>query len=251
MKPVTLQLITLIFLLLMLTTLMTASLQTTPYVHTEPLTMPAGSVPICSEMMQIDYQPNYPIHFIGDSRTVGMEQALSYYGYDLSNHSFTAQIGKGYSWLAAQTSLTKQSPSILVINLGVNDLGNVTRYQKLYETYVDSCWSHCPIYIISVNPCCSPCTCVSNQQIEAFNSSMQTWIQQYNEENASDSTKTFPIRYIDTYHMLLSEGYSSPDGLHYSAATYEHIYSYIMENIQESIGDGTGSYSYYTYQPSS
>lgn len=209
----------------------------------EPKIMPVGSVPPVADAVEFTYIPDYPIHFIGDSRTVGMKQALVYYRYDLTNHVFTARVGKGYSWLAGQKDLTTVPPSILVLNLGVNDLGNLKRYQALYEEYASGCWSSCPIYIVSVNPCCSPCTSVSNRQIEAFNTSMQEWIQEYNDKNTSE-TSAFPIRYIDTYSYLISEGYASADGLHYSAATYEAIYNYILEEIQEPLGDGSGTYVY-------
>lgn len=240
-----LKLITCILILDLLLLSGPASSYQTSFEETSVTALPvtAGSVPIVAHTTQLTFHPNYPIHFIGDSRTVGMESALQYYGYSLDNHSFSAEIGKGYSWLTQQDHLTTLSPSILIINLGVNDLGNSTRYQSLYEAYAKTCWKDCPIYIVSVNPCCSPCTSVSNQQIEAFNTSMQQWIQKYNEENASASTETFPIHYIDTYHLLQSEGYSSSDGLHYSATTYEHIYNYILDCIQEPIGDGTGNYT--------
>lgn len=205
---------------------------------------PVGSVPTIAVAGSIDFSPNYPIHFIGDSRTVGMQQALTYGGQDLTNHRFTARVGKGYSWLVTQSQLQELPPSILIINLGVNDLGNLKNYQALYETYAQTYWKNCSIYIVSVNPCRHPCTSVSNGQIEAFNTSMQQWINTYNAENVSASAETFPIHYIDTYHMLLTEGYSSSDGLHYSATTYEKIYDYILNSIQESIGDGTGTYTY-------
>lgn len=210
----------------------------------EPQSMPIGSVPAITEIRTLSYVPDYPVAFVGDSRTVGMKRALSYYGYDLSNYSFTAEIGKGYSWFACQSHLTSLSPSIIILNLGVNDLGNLYRYQKIYEEYAATCWSECPIYIVSVNPCSYPCTSVSNRQIAAFNTSMEQWIQEFNEKNASASAEAIPIRYIDTYHFLLSEGFSSSDGLHYSAGTYERIYSYILEHIQEPVGDGTGIYCY-------
>lgn len=210
----------------------------------EPQQMPAGSVPVIADSRTLTYIPNYPVAFVGDSRTVGMKQALSYYGYDLSYCSFTAEIGKGYSWFAGQNSLTTLSPSIIVLNLGVNDLGNLYRYQSIYAEYAKTCWSQCPIYIVSVNPCSYPCTSVSNQRISSFNSSMEQWIQEFNEENASASAEAIPIRYIDTYHYLLSEGFSSSDGLHYSSSTYERIYLYILDQIQEPIGDGTGIYCY-------
>lgn len=210
----------------------------------EPQPMPSGSVQTLAITNQITYVPDYPLLFIGDSRTVGMKQTLLYYGYDLTNHSFIAEIGKGYSWLSYQRSITSISPSIIILNLGVNDLGNLSNYQTLYEKYAKTCWSECPIYIVSVNPCCAPCTSVSNQRISAFNTSMQQWIEEYNKEYVSANTGTFPIRYIDTYNYLLSEGFSSSDGLHYSNHTYEQIYAYILDQIQESIGDGTGSYTF-------
>lgn len=217
--------------------------QNHPYA-VEPQRMPVGSVPAVTEPRTLTYIPDYPVVFIGDSRTVGMKQALSYYGHDLSCCSFAAEIGKGYSWFVGQDHLTTLAPSIVVLNLGVNDLGNLYRYQAIYAEYAATCWSECPIYIVSVNPCSSPCTSVSNQRISAFNSSMEQWIQEFNEENASASAEAIPIRYIDTYDYLLSEGFSSSDGLHYSASTYERIYQYILDQIQESIGDGSGSYQY-------
>lgn len=200
---------------------------------------PVGSVPVAQQTKQLVHIPDYPIHFIGDSRTVGLEYALNSYGYSLEHHSFTAKVGQGYSWFSRQTALTQLPPSILIINLGVNDLGNVNRYQELYTMYADTCWKDSAIYIVSVNPCCSPCTSVSNQQIQDFNTSMQEWITDYNAENVSARAETLPIRYIDTYEYLTANGFSSSDGLHYSADTYCRIYDYILSQIQEPIGDGS------------
>lgn len=208
--------------------------------HVLPAYAPAGSVQECQESYSLQHIRNYPVFFLGDSRTVGMEQALSAGGYDLTCHTFLAKVGKGYSWLVTQSRTLEDfehSPQIIIINLGVNDLGNCGKYQQLYDTYLDSCWQNCPVYIVSVNPVCSPCHSVSNAQIERFNESMQDWI---NEENASAPAEAFPIRYIDTYSYLQETGFSSSDGLHYSAATYLRIYDYILEQIKEPIGDGSG-----------
>lgn len=231
-------------LILALTNYSSAHMERNHQYAVNPQLMPIGSVPAIAGNKTITYVPDYPVVFVGDSRTVGMYRALSYYGYDLSNCSFTAEVGKGYSWFARQSQLTSISPSIIILNLGVNDLGNLKRYQAIYEEYAATCWSGCPIYIVSVNPCASPCTSVSNQRIDAFNTSMQQWIQEWNEKNASASAEVIPIRYIDTYQFLLSEGFSSSDGLHYSSGTYERIYSRILEEIQEPIGDGSGIYCY-------
>lgn len=244
MKPMKIQSLFTVSLFLLLTN--RTSVLTRPCFQYTPEAqiMPVGSVPPVADAVQFTYIPDYPIHFIGDSRTVGMKQALAYYQYDLTDHVFTARIGKGYSWLAGQKELTTIPPSILVLNLGVNDLGNLNRYQALYEEYASGCWKDCPIYIVSVNPCCCPCTSVSNRQIEAFNASMQQWIQEYNQENSTGNVAAFPIRYIDTYSYLVSEGYASADGLHYSAATYQTIYNHILNEIQEPVGDGSGTYVY-------
>lgn len=207
-----------------------------------PIPVPAGSVPKTSYGYHMQRITSYPLLFIGDSRTVGMQQALSASGYELANHSFLAKIGKGYAWLSSQTqaqSECENSPHIIIVNLGVNDLGNCTNYQKLYAAYRSTSWKNCPLYIVSVNPVCAPCQSVSNQQIEAFNQSMQDWI---NAENASADAETLPIHYIDTYSYLLETGYSSADGLHYSTETYLRIYEYIMTQLQEPVGDGSSSY---------
>lgn len=213
---------------------------------------PAGSTPLHPRSISVQYTPDYPLHFIGDSRTVGMMQALRTQGSIPEFTEFTAKIGQGYHWLTDQTALTGTSPSILLLNLGVNDLGNCSSYQALYEQYAGTCWKDCPIYIISVNPCCSPCTGVTNTSIEAFNTSMQAWVDTYNAniptaspdtENVPADARTLPVYYIDTYHYLTETGYSSSDGLHYSADTYLRLYHFILEQIVEPVGDGSGTYT--------
>ena len=77
---------------------------------------------------------------------------------------------------------------------------------------------------------------------------METWIEAYNTslpdtENAPASARALPIHYIDTYHFLLETGFSSSDGLHYNAATYQKLYDFILDQIEEPIGDGSGIYT--------
>ena len=215
----------------------------TNVLHTFPVisvNAPAGAPLVTNESHHLQYVKNYPVLFIGDSRTVGMKQALQYARYDLSNHEFLAKVGKGYSWLTSQShafETLSDTPHILIINLGVNDLGNCRKYQQYYESCIASCWAECPIYIVSVNPVCSPCSSVSNRQIENYNASMLSWIE---EKNAQAAAGAFKIQYIDTYTYLQTQGYASNDGLHYSTKTYLSIYNYILEQIKEPIGDGCG-----------
>lgn len=204
--------------------------------------LPVGSTTEYCERLSVRHIDNYPILFIGDSRTVGMQSALNASHTDLSYHTFLAKVGKGCKWLRQVHSTIENhtsTPHIVVINMGVNDLGNIQNYLSLYSEYTDTIWKDCPVYIVSVNPVRSPCTSVTNRQIEVFNQTMKDYIET---QNASASAKAFPIRYIDTYSYLQEGGYQSRDGLHYSASTYQDIYRYILDCVEEPIGDGEGWY---------
>ena len=207
-----------------------------------PCFRPAGSTVECGSSITIIHEENYPILWIGDSRTVGLQAALQRSDRDPKYHTFICKVGAGCSYLKQMSStIVKQSdpPHIIVINLGVNDLGNIRRYQAAYDEYLSSVWKNCPVYIISVNPVRPPCRSVSNRQIESFNTAMQEYIEM---KNASASAEAYPIRYIDTYSYLQKNGYRSGDGLHYGAASYLDIYDYILSSIREPIGDGEGRY---------
>lgn len=203
---------------------------------------PIGSTSEYGTVHSIEHIDNYPIVFIGDSRTVGMETALTASHADLSDHSFLSKVGKGYQWLlqmSPELETIASTPHIIVLNMGVNDLGNIKQYETLYATYHETIWKNCPIYIVSVNPVRSPCHTVTNQRIESFNQQMQEFIRM---QNASAPAEAFPIQYIDTYSYLQENGYQSRDGLHYASSTYLQIYHYILDAIQEPIGDGEGWY---------
>ncbi len=156
--------------------------------------------------------------FIGDSRTVGMKNAVG--GSDF----FSCSEGIGLNWFKEkgfsniQGSLTKGSAVIIL--LGVNDLTYVSAssyasyINYLYNAYGDK---GVYFYFVSVNPTTGAYSYLDSD-IKKFN-------------NEIKQSLNSNIKYIDTYNYLVKSGYSSSDGLHYDADTYKKIYNYIIKNL--------------------
>ena len=74
--------------------------------------------------------PSIPMLFVGDSRTVQMKMAVG-----STDKAYIAKIGEGYSYFK-NTALSEipsyaGSGTSMIINFGVNDLGNAGKYIKL------------------------------------------------------------------------------------------------------------------------
>lgn len=158
---------------------------------------------------------NKVIYFIGDSRTVGLEQSLT--DEEKSNLIFIAEVGVGYNWLTSDT-IAKEIEAIepgsrVVVNLGVNDLYNVEKYVQYYELLEER---GLEIYYMSVNPVIDGCCNASNEEIDEFNSYFQE-----------------KERYVDTNHSF--DGcWIQRDGLHYTKEGYRVIYERLMEVLKEN-----------------
>lgn len=159
------------------------------------------------------------IIFIGDSRTVGMNNTVDI--DSVENQWVVAKVGMGYDWLISDgwvqaqqiMSDNKQIGSWKIIcNLGVNDLGNIDKYIDFYLENNDKY----NITVVSVNPTVDECNGVQCSDIEKFNEKI---------------TEIPNIEYIDTYDMLVQTGYNAPDGLHYDNKTYNKIYKIIMNEV--------------------
>ena len=161
--------------------------------------------------------------FCGDSRTVLMSQTIN-----KPEHEYIAKSGQGYLWFRStgmgllQEYLNEHPKSNVVLNLGVNDVVNcskyITLYRELFKMYPST-----RFYIMSVNPVDDvnyPDIVnrhKSTEEVEAFNRKMK---------------ETFPIRYIDTYSYLQTVGFETLDGVHYTDQTYWDIYHYAMEKMK-------------------
>jgi len=156
------------------------------------------------------------IIFVGDSRTVGMEYAV-----DNGDYTWLCEVGKGYYWLKENIDSIDDYATTgtkVIFNLGVNDLGNVSKYIELINSYMDLWTSEgIEIYYSAVTPVGD--TTVTNEQIESFNATLQSGL---------DSRVTW----IDSYTFLMENGFSSSDGLHYNNATYTNLYNYYISIIE-------------------
>ncbi len=164
--------------------------------------------------------PGTPYVFVGDSRTVQLQMAVG-----STDKAYIAQVGEGYSYfkntaLPAISNYAGAGTS-LIINFGVNDLANASKYISLVNNNIDA-WTEAGItvYYAAVTPV-GNCTTVSNSQIESFNAKLQSELDPR-------------VKWMDGYSYLTQTGFSTPDGLHYSSDTYKSLYAYYMSVIGQS-----------------
>ncbi len=159
--------------------------------------------------------------FVGDSRIVGMSEAVSD-----SNTYFIGKVAEGYSWLkntassSLNTYLAKYSNAKVVLALGVNDLYNISNYISYYKSLIAK-YPKAYIYVMSVTPVNETTAkkygyTVTNSQIKEFNAKLK---------------EAFPANYLDVYTYMEKNGFSTSDGIHYTAATYKTIYNYVVSLI--------------------
>lgn len=154
------------------------------------------------------------IILVGDSRFVQMQNSVGE-----NSCTWIAETGKGYKWFSenavAQIDSCVGKDSKILINLGVNDLGNSQKYLTLVnskaEEWVDK---GAQVYYASVNPVREN-PYVTEEQVENFNSQMQDGL-------------SADVTWIDSHSYLCSIEYQSPDGLHYNKETSRNLYDYYM-----------------------
>ena len=170
----------------------------------------------------VSEMPGIPYLFVGDSRTVQLQSAVG-----STDKAYIAKIGEGYSYFkntAVSAIPTYAGPgTVMIINFGVNDLGNASKYIKLVNSNIDA-WTNAGItvYYSAVTPVGANCSSVSNAQIENFNAKLKEELDPR-------------VKWIDSYTYLAQTGYSSSDGLHYSKDTYRNLYSYYMAVVAQDM----------------
>lgn len=180
-----------------------------------------------SKLKAISAKANEPVLYVGDSRTEGMKIAVG----ESENIKFIAKVGAGLSWLKSSAAssaegIIKSKPeTIIIFNFGVNDLGNIDKYLTFYRTFGQKSSN---IWYMSVNPVVDGKSSVTNAQIEEFNSKLKAQA---------------GSRYIDTYSYLKTDGFNSPDGLHYDNDTYKKIHEYCLSVVNSTAVSTTGSES--------
>lgn len=164
--------------------------------------------------------------YMGDSRTNGMKNT----GLD-SNEQAIAKDGGNYNdflnhMTEAKNKLSGNKTYNVVLNYGVNDLGNVDKYCSKYKEFISSVDKGNSFYIVSVNPVRrnSNKTGATNSSIETFNEKIESCI--------SDITNA---KYCDVYNSASldtwEESYIRSDDIHYTTDGYKFIHSKIKECI--------------------
>lgn len=170
--------------------------------------------------------------FIGDSRTVQMYAyntgdwgGANYSSggvHEVGNDLYVAQGSQGLNWLKSTGIPVAQqyfnSGSAIVILMGVNDLSNANNYINYVNSNATSWKSNgSSLYFVSVNPCSGSYSHL-NSKIESFNATVKSGLNNN-------------VGWIDTYSILVNNGFSSTDGLHYDQNTSNTIYNYIKSRV--------------------
>lgn len=152
--------------------------------------------------------------FVGDSRFVQMKNSVGE-----NPCTWIAESSKGYKWLN-DTALARIDNCVgkgskILINLGVNDPGNIQKYLTLVNAKAEEWTSKgATVYYASVNPVWEN-PYVTEEQVEYFNSQLQSGL-------------SSNVHWIDSHSYLNTVGYRLVDGLHFSSETYQTLYAYYM-----------------------
>lgn len=160
--------------------------------------------------------PTTGVIFVGDSRFVQMHQAMGETGV-----VYIAEERMGYNWLVEEAipriDALATKGSKIVINLGVNDPGNIDRYIETVNNWTYT-WTlrGAKVYYATVNPVwTNPYT--SKEQVDNFNQKLKTGL--------------VGVNIIDSNAYLSSTKLNIVDGLHYDNPTYTTIYLFLMGSI--------------------
>lgn len=201
------------------------------------------------------------VYFVGDSRTVHMEQVLG--SRKPSNVEFVAKSGRGLSWFKENTnsggykmlwrkinklyhSSGGKAKQAVIINLGINDIYSGASYLATLNAYIDYMRKvsrglkkdfKCDVYYMAVNP-------VNSAMIKAYGGVYRTEKQvlEFNKKIYSGlcSGRNKYFTYIDVCTPLRKYGWRSRqgdgglyDGLHYSNRTYFRIYDYCIKFLNK------------------
>ncbi len=161
----------------------------------------------------------HQVVFVGDSRTVGMGNAVN------DACTYIGESGEGYHWLVSTgtgqlAAVLESNPSLpVILNFGVNDPENVSLYIDCYRSLMQT-YPNTPFYLLSVNPLSDEADFnTSNEMVEAFN---------------SDIKDAFPDQYLDCYSYLIENGFQTVDGLHYTEETYQIIHDFAVRQSAQS-----------------
>lgn len=164
----------------------------------------------------IEYRPSQ-MCFIGDSRTVAMEQSV------LTEAKFIAKSSMGLDWFnetaVPEFNKIKDDVEICIVLLGINDIFNADEYIERLNAFAAENSDKICVYV-NLGPVDeTKYTGIPNSSLEAFN-----------EKLTSGLCDKWQI--VDLYTYLSAETFSSSDGLHYSMQDSAKIFIWIVDLIK-------------------
>lgn len=167
--------------------------------------------------------------WFGDSRTLGMQQAMGKSG---DKDIWIAERGADYDWFSSSMDglgqLKKQSQpdDTIIINFGVNDPGNVDKYISKINELASNDFKNNKIVVMSVNPIDDTQAAKHklprrNHEVIEFNAKMKAGLKGRN------------VVFVDTYSQLQKNGFNSDDGVHYTAGTYKALHDIALSDIAD------------------
>ena len=172
------------------------------------------------------------IIFVGDSRTLGMRDALHRAGRT-DDDIFIGKVGEGVSWfieegMSEMDDAIEEYPDLpVVFNLGVNDPTEIDDY---IVTYWDCIRNHpdTDFYILSVNP-------IDEEFLLESETAAEEVLDMINNLNIAKLNlrlkEEFTRRYLDSASFLKSDGFETVDGLHFNTKTYLKIHDFVVNEL--------------------
>ena len=174
-----------------------------------------NSIPEPTTMIEF---PTSQMCFIGDSRTVGMKNAM------MTDAQFIAKESVGLTWFHDEArpafDQIKNNIEICAVSLGINDLANVDTYIAELNSFADTYPDKIFVYINVAPIKESDSTQIKNQQIEEFNQKMKDGL-----------SENWQI--IDQYGYATKYGYDmAADGIHYSSEQYAKTFAWLVDELK-------------------
>jgi len=205
-------------------------------------TEPEGNVPAGSEYSSTEEESlplredgsvkDHRIIFVGDSRTLGMRDALRRSSRS-DDDVFVGKVGEGVRWFIEEgmdemDKAIEADPDLpVVLNLGVNDPLEIDDY---IVTYWECIRRHpdTDFYIMSVNP-------IDEEFLLESETAVEEVLDTINNLNVAKLNialkEEFESRYLDCASWLKSDGFDTVDGLHFTTASYLKIHDFVVEAL--------------------
>ena len=187
------------------------------------------------------------IIFCGDSRQDYTRFATRHYQMETGNVYFVAKGGSGLSWFIEYGSQellscimeirkSTDAPIAVVMNHGINDLRSPGIKTEGYVPYMNELAAvlknlGCTLYYMSVLPGNAEQLCyVKGKDVRVPDMAA---IRKFNEEIRTGLAGNYS--YLDLYSWVMSYGYRSDDGLHFSYATNRRIMDECIKRINRDM----------------